>query len=72
MIVWLIAGVLLGLVLGKLARLVPRSELADLGYITLLAAFTRKHRHPGTDSLPEPKEHQEKTWRAAAGRMTLL
>ncbi len=70
MLVWVLAGVLLGLVLGGLARKIRNSPTLELTYITL-AGILRRRR---TD--PMQREEQQAVprarWKAAAGRLNLF
>jgi hypothetical protein len=70
MYVWVLAGVVLGLVLSRLAGKIARSPSLELIYITIAGALRRRQTDPlqRQDQQPTPQAR----WKAAAGRLNLF
>ncbi len=70
MLVWLVAGVLLGLVLSHLAGKLVRSPTIELTYATLVGIMRRQPTGPLQDR--ERRTSKPARWKAAAGKSTLM
>ena len=70
MLVWVLAGVLLGLVLSGLARKIRTSSFLELTYITLAGVLRRRRTDPLQRAEKQPVVRAR--WKAAAGRLNLF
>ncbi len=73
MIVWVLAGLVLGVLLSSLLRRIAHSSLAEMTYLTFVSILDqRRQRTPPKPRVVAEAEQARESLSAAAGRISLL